>query len=194
MIILASGSWLRKTILEASELEFQVRTKEIDERAVEALHPKKSDADVAIILAIAKAHAVLEDHPGDLVISADTFAVLPNGERLHKPSSADEAIKLCLEQSGKTIQAVTGIAMVYGDKVITNTSTTKITYTDFDRATIEKLLIGNDVTIRNAGLGFFSDAPGFTLVKSFEGSYTGAMGLPMEIVRENIKLLDYKYA
>lgn len=194
MIILASGSWLRKTILEASELEFQVRTKEIDERAVEALHGGKSDSDVAIILATAKAHAVLEDHPSDLIISADTFVVLPSGERLHKPSSAEEAIELSLEQAGKTIYAITGVAMAYGDKLITNSSTTKITYTNFDRATIEKLLVGNDVTIRNAGLGFFSDAPGFTLVQSIDGSYTGAMGLPMEIVRENIKLLDYRLA
>jgi len=29
-------------------------------------------------------------------------------------------------------------------------------------------------------------------VQNFDGSYTGAMGLPMEIVRKNIKTLKYK--
>ena len=51
---------------------------------------------------------------------------------------------------------------------------------------------GDDARIRNSGLGFFMDSPGFTLVQNFDGSYTGAMGLPMEIVRKNIKTLKYK--
>jgi predicted house-cleaning NTP pyrophosphatase (Maf/HAM1 superfamily) len=82
--------------------------------------------------------------------------------------------------------------MAYGNRLITNTSVTEIEYIEFDRATITKLLESDDATIRNSGLGFFIDAPGFTLVKSFNGSYTGAMGLPMEIVRENLTVLGYK--
>jgi len=94
-------------------------------------------------------------------------------------------------QSGKTIKAITGLAMAYKSKLLTNTTVTNITYTTFDRMTIERLLKGDDATIRNSGLGFFSDAPGFTLVESFSGSYTGAMGLPMEVVRHNLKQLNY---
>jgi predicted house-cleaning NTP pyrophosphatase (Maf/HAM1 superfamily) len=92
MITLASGSWLRKTILESSEFLFQIKTKETDERAIEALHNDKSDKELAIILASAKAEDVLKDNPGDLVIAADTFAVMPSGERLHKPVSSEDAI------------------------------------------------------------------------------------------------------
>lgn len=194
MIILASNSWLRKSILEASEFDFQVYTKEIDERALEAQHTDKSDADVATILATAKAEAIADEQPDNLVIAADTFVVLPNGDRLHKPSSAEEAVELCLAQSGKTIQAVTGIAMAYNGKLVTGSTTTSVTYVNFTRKTIERLLTGNDVTIRNSGLGLFLDAPGFTLVKDFDGSYTGAMGLPMETVREYIDVLGYSHA
>jgi septum formation protein len=147
---------------------------------------------LAIILASAKAEDVLKDNPGDLVIAADTFAVMPSGERLHKPVSSEDAIELCLQQSGKKIYVITGLAMAYGNRLITNTSVTEIEYIEFDRATITKLLESDDATIRNSGLGFFIDAPGFTLVKSFNGSYTGAMGLPMEIVRENLTVLGYK--
>jgi len=191
MIILASGSWLRKTILEASCLPFEVKVGGVDERSIEASHQDKSDEQVVMILAKAKSEAVWNEHRNDLVIAADTLAILPNGQRLHKPDSAREAIELCLLQSGKTIQAVTGISMTYRGKTITDVSSTSISYIDFDEETIRKLMRGNDATMRNAGLGFFLDAPGFTLVKSFEGSYTGAMGLPMEIVRKNIKLLNY---
>jgi septum formation protein len=191
VIILASSSWLRKTILEASGLRFEIKVKNIDERSIEASHPDKSDEQVVAILAKAKSEAVWNEHRNDLVIAADTLAILPDGRRLHKPNSTREVVELCLLQSGKTIRAVTGISMTYRGKTITNVCATSISYIDFDEGTIRKLLKGNDATLRNAGLGFFLDAPGFTLVKSFEGSYTGAMGLPMEIVRKNIGLLNY---
>ncbi|HSW78116.1 MAG TPA: Maf family protein [Candidatus Chromulinivoraceae bacterium] len=192
MIILASNSWLRKTILEASGLPFEIHVRSVDERDIEASHQDKSDEQIATILARTKSEAVWSGHQNDLVIAADTLTLLPDGRRLHKPSSAKEAIELCLLQSGKTIRAMTGVAMTYRGKTITNVCATSISYIDFDEKTIRKLLEGNDFTIRNAGLGFFLDAPGFTLVESFEGSYTGAMGLPMEIVRKNLRLLDYR--
>lgn len=191
MIILASNSWLRKTIMEASRLRFTTDSVDLDERALEQKNQNKTDEEVAIILASAKAKLVQHKHPDAVVIAADTFALLPSGKRLHKPANPEEAVELCLLQSGKTIKAVTGMVMSYRGKVLTNTTVTNITYITFDRPTIKHLLEGDDATIRNSGLGFFSDAPGFTLVKSFNGSYTGAMGLPMEIVRQNLKLLNY---
>lgn len=192
MIILASGSWLRKTILESSKLPFTVKATDVDERSLEAQHPNLSVEELAIILARAKAGAVQQENPDDLIIAADTFAVLPDGRWLHKPTSHEEAIELSLKQSGQTVRAVTGLAMSYRGNVISNVTATSITYVNFDRSTTEKLLDGNDPTIRNSGLGFFIDAPGFTLVKEFNGSYTGAMGLPMELVRENMQKLGYQ--
>lgn len=191
MIILASNSWLRKTIMEASELQFTTDSVDLDERALEQKNQDKTDGEIAVILASAKAQLVQHKHPDAVVIAADTFALLPSGERLHKPATPEEAVELCLLQSGKTIRAVTGMAMSYKGKTLTSTTVTNITYTYFDRPTIEHLLEGDDATIRNSGLGFFSDAPGFTLVESFNGSYTGAMGLPMEVVRRNLKQLNY---
>ncbi len=166
---------------------------ELYERALERKHQDKSDEEISILLARAKANLVYHKYPDELVVAADTFALLPSGERLHKSSSPEEAVELCLAQSGKTIKSVTGLAMAYKDRVLTNTSVTDITYIDFDRPTIDRLLKGDDAMMRNSGLGFFADAPGFTLVKSFNSSYTGAMGLPMEIVRINLKRFGYSF-
>ena len=191
MIILVSNSWLRKTIMEASKLQFITEGADLDERALEQQHQDKTDEEVAIILASAKAKLIQRKNHDAVVIAADTFALLPSGERLHKPANPEEAVELCLAQSGKTIKVVTGIVMAYKGKTITNTTVTDITYMAFDRSAIEHLLENDDATIRNSGLGFFSDAPGFTLVESFNGSYTGAMGLPMEIVWQNLKAFNY---
>lgn len=192
MIILASNSWLRKTVMERSGLPFQTFVADVDERALERDHEGEDDVAIVRLLARAKAEAARLHHPENLVIAADSFGVLPSGERLHKPESGEKSIDLCLKQSGQTIKAVTAIAMAYRGKILIDHTITDITYVDFDRATITELLRGDDGTIRNGGLGFFMDAPGFTLVKSFNGSYTGAMGLPMEIVRANIIKLGYQ--
>lgn len=191
MIILASESWLRKTVLTASKLNFIVKAAKIDERTVESEYSDASAEELVSMLADKKAEAVAKDNPHDLVIAADTLAVLPDGTWLHKPATHEEAIELSLKQSGKTIRAVTGLAMRYRDQTIINTTTTNITYISFDEAMIEKLLAGDDPAVRNSGLGFFVDAPGFTLVKKFDGSYTGAMGLPMEHVWNNLEKLGY---
>lgn len=191
MIVLASSSWLRKTIMEKSGLAFRVEAPDVDERAIENQHPGKTDEDIVVILAAAKAEAMAANYADELVIAADSFAVMPSGERQHKPGNYEDAVKRCVAQSGQTIRVFTGVAMAYRGQLITGHTTTDITYTHFDRATVEALLHGDEATIRNGGLGFFADAPGFTLVESFNGSYTGAMGLPMEIIRDNIAKLGY---
>lgn len=191
MIILASNSWLRKTIMDSSRLEFRVEAAEIDERTLELQLQDETDEMVVVTLAKAKAAAVHLKYPADLVIAADTFAILQNGQRLHKPATVDEAVELCLAQAGQTVRVVTGLVMTYKSKSLVDYSSTDIAYINFSRETITKLLRGDDATVRNSGLGFFSDAPGFTLVRNFSGSYTGAMGLPMETVRANLQALDY---
>lgn len=191
MIVLASGSWLRKTVLESSKLDFIVKIPDVDERGLERSHPNATPQELVAILAQAKASVVHRDSPNDLVIAADTLAVLPDGTWLHKPASHEEAIELSLRQSGKTVQAITGLAITFRDEQIIRTTTTDITYMQFNKDTIERLLEGDDPAIRNSGLGFFSDAPGFTLVKEFKGSYTGAMGLPMEHVWDSLARLGY---
>jgi len=183
-LILASNSWIRQQILDKSEFEYTVKSAEVDERKIEEANKDKPSQEMAKLLATTKAEAVAKDNPKDIVIGADSFAVLDDGEVMHKPESHKEAVELCLKQSGKAITVYTGIAVVANGKTQTSTSITRITYSKFSQELIEKLLDGDDATIRNAGLGLFIDAPGFTLVESYEGSYTGAMGLPMEILRK----------
>ena len=90
------------------------------------------------------------------------------------------------------MQVHTGLTVKYEDKTLTSLTTTKITYSTFDEATVRHLFsINENARRRNAALGFFIDDPGFTLVKNVEGSYLGAMGLPMEIVRKNLDELEY---
>jgi septum formation protein len=193
MIILASNSELRKLIMESSGLPFRIETGDVDERAIEDSHPTKTPEEVVKILALAKAKVIAHHFPDDTVIAADTFGILPDGKRLHKTSSLEESIQLALRQSGQTIVVNTGIAIVHQGEITTDLTSTRIKYSAFDEATVRLLFQKNkQAKRRNAALGFFIDAPGFTLVEKVEGSYLGAMGLPMEIIRTNLEKIGYK--
>lgn len=192
MIILASKSQLRKQVLELAGLPFMVVSADIDERRVEEDNPTKTPEEIVELLAVTKAQHVAQDHPDDIVIAADTFGVLPDGERLHKTQSVEESIQLALRQSGKTTTVNTGVALCYAGKTYSYMTTTKVTYTDFDEETVRQLFsltAGEDR--RHASLGFFIDAPGFTLVKTIEGSYMGAMGLPLDVIRPHLKSAEH---
>ena len=193
MLILASKSPLRRLIFESSGLPFEIRTKEVDERAIEAQNPNKDAAGIVEVLAMAKARAVADDNPNRFVVAADTFGVLNSGERLHKTETLEESICLALKQSGQVITVHTGVAVAYQGKISTAKTQTKIFYTDFDERTVRRLFtLKAPEERRHAALGFFVDAPGFTLVEKVEGSYLGALGLPMEKVRKILGTVGYQ--
>jgi len=192
MIILGSNSQLRKMIMELSGLAFKTVSSNVDEREIEVNNPTKTPEEIVEILAAAKAKAIAKYFPNDAVITADTFGILPDGRRLHKTKTPEESIQLALQQSGQTVIVNTGVAVAHQGKIITNLTTTKIKYSTFDEATARLLFQKNEqARRRNAGLGFFTDAPGFTLVEKIEGSYLGAMGLPMDTIRASLEEIGY---
>jgi septum formation protein len=192
MIVLASNSWIKKSILEKSEFEFIAVDAEVDERAIEARTKNATDIEVCTKIAEAKAEKVAEKYPDDFVIAADTFGVLPDGARMSKPRDEQGALKIAKQQSGKTVRCYTGVTIIYKGKKITGHTETELKYVKFSENAVKELMSRSENTVRSGGLGFFMDAPGFTLVERFTGSYTGAMGLPMEIIRKAIKELKYE--
>ena len=74
-LILASGSAARKHMLDAACLVFEVIPADVDEDTIRSMMVTESDcvesADVAAALAMEKALAVSQLHPGALVIGSD---------------------------------------------------------------------------------------------------------------------------
>jgi len=193
MIILASQSSLRTKIMELSGIPFRTESPDVDERSIEAKYPQKNEMEIVTLLAAAKAEAVSKIFPNDIIIAADTFGTLPNGQRLHKAGSFEESIQLSLQQSGKTVTVNTGTAVALNGKILTDTTTTMITYSHFNENTARALFeLNKNTNRRNAALGFFIDAPGFTLVESISGSYMGALGLPLDVVRKRLNEFGYE--
>jgi septum formation protein len=113
-LILASGSSIRRKMLEDAGLEFEVQQPVVDET------PAKEDAaDIATIalrLAEAKAADISRVRPGEWVIGADSVVAV-DGKLFSKPGSRDEAAEHLRYFSGKPMLLTSAVALARDGKV-----------------------------------------------------------------------------
>lgn len=186
-IILASSSFLRKFIMDKSLLEYRSVSPDVDEYQFDDQIVTKRVCSIAE----AKCKIVSQDNPECFVIASDTLTASSESGKTYDKRDQEESdpISRALDLSGKTIVVATGISIYHPSFGLkTELVGAKITYQSFDRKTIERLIEADSPFARSGALGIFFDSPGFTLIESIEGSYTGAFGLPMEVVYKYLKL------
>lgn len=110
MIILASQSASRKTMLSAAGVAFEARPAAIDERALEAEMAGADPAEVALALARAKALAVSRNAANQWVLGSDSLVEVAT-RRFDKPRSRAEAAEHLAFFSGKTMHLHSAAAL-----------------------------------------------------------------------------------
>ena len=88
-LILASTSVYRRGLLERLGLRFEAASPAVDETPLAEETPDRLSAR----LALAKARAVAERHPGAVVIGSDQVATIPDGRILGKPGTVERAVE-----------------------------------------------------------------------------------------------------
>lgn len=179
-IILASGSYKRKEILEKAGIHFRVVVPEIDENLFDDLVIKERVQKIAQ----AKARKVAEQFPKSVIIAADTMDENEKQIINHKPNNLEEGLKMAMEYSGSGSICYTGVCLIHPEfGEVVEVAETKIKIQPFSKKELEKL-VDKKFLLRAGALGISEETAGFTLVESVSGSYTGPFGLPMEIVRK----------
>jgi len=107
--VLASSSPYRKNLLARLLPQFHCVAPAVDETP----GPDEPARDLAARLALAKARAVAADHPEALVIGSDQVAQCA-GRLLGKPGNHDAAVRQLRHCSGRTVEFITGLALVRG--------------------------------------------------------------------------------
>ena len=107
-LILASTSRYRRELLERLRLPFEVVSPEVDES------PRTGEGPAALAqrLAVAKARAVAQRHPGALVIGSDQVADL-DGDPIGKPGNHDRAVAQLRAMRGRIVVFQTAVAVAH---------------------------------------------------------------------------------
>lgn len=181
MLILASKSRTRRTLLENARLRFSVASAAVNEREIERdlLTAGSNRAVLAKKLAEAKALAVSGENPNALVIGADQTLDF-QGEGFHKPADRQEAAARLMAMAGKSHELHSGVALARGGTIVWSTvETAKLTFKPFSRRTLEMVLDLEGEAILDSVAAYRLEGPSIRLFKSIKGDYFTILGLPL---------------
>lgn len=181
MLILASSSPTRKTLLAQAGLHFDAVAAAIDERAFETemVAAGGDGRDVALLLAQKKAEAVSLTHPGAIVIGADQTLAL-GLELLHKPADRAAAVVQLESLRGKTHRLHAAVTLVRDGVLLwSEVETAELTMRDFSAAELQKVLdLEGDAVLTSVG-GYRLEGPSIRLFETVTGDYFTILGLPL---------------
>ncbi|MDE7256662.1 MAG: Maf family protein [Clostridia bacterium] len=177
-IILASASPRRKELLKQVVKDFEIIPASGEEKANTALPPEQ----IVCALAESKCCEVFEKYPDSVVIGCDTI-VYYKGKVLGKPKSRAEAEETLKELSGKTHSVYTGVCIRSPERRIAGYDETEVTFNELSDGFIKSYVDGGS-PMDKAGCYGIQDGG---VVKSYKGSYTNVVGLPLELVEKMLK-------
>lgn len=184
-VILASNSPRRKDLLTGLGVEYEVRTlSDVDESFPAGLQR----AEIPLYIAKEKAAAYQTMlNPGELMITADTIVWL-DGKVLGKPADREEAMQMLREMSGRTHEVFTGVALT---TVAWQRSFSAQTEVRFSELTEEEIRYYVDLfhPMDKAGAYGVQEWIGFIGVEHISGSYFNIMGLPVQRLYQELKIL-----
>lgn len=194
-LILASKSPFRATMLKNAGLVFDAITARIDERAVEAPLAKTNMplADIAEILAVAKAEEVSSRFSDHIIIGSDQVMEF-DGKQLHKPSTMEEARRRLLALSGKKHELHSAVVLIEnGELLWSHVETTSIWFRKLTPEFVGHHLADvGEIALSSVG-AYQIEGHGIQLIEKIEGDFFSIIGMPLlPLLKElrNMKILE----
>lgn len=182
-IILASASRARRELLAAAGIAFTVEPADVDEPAIRAgllaggAHV--DGAQVAEVLARAKAENVSEHQGCSLVIGADQVLALGE-EILTKPKDEADARAALLKLKGRMHELHSAVAFAEDGKVVwSHVATARLTMRNFSDAFLDEYIVRAGDRITQSVGGYELEGIGVQLFDKIEGDYFTILGLPL---------------
>lgn len=181
MIVLASKSPARTSVLKAAGVPFESHVAGVDEAAVKTglLAEGQGPREVADALAELKAVKVSLARPGDLVIGADQTLDLA-GQLFDKVETLDEARDRLRLLRGKTHKLHSAVVVARGGVPIwREVPTARLTMRDFSDAAIETYLAQRGADLLSSVGCYQLENEGVQLFSKIDGDYFTILGLPL---------------
>lgn len=185
-IILASASPARLAVLRSAGLEPEVMVSGVDESALSAGTP----AELAGLLAQAKAAAVADGLAGGLVIGCDSLLDL-DGRALGKPATAEQAADRWREMSGRTGTLVTGHCVINaatGQRAAAVAATQVRFGSPSEEEIAAYVASGEPLAVAGA---FTLDGRGGWFVEGIDGDHGNVLGISLPLLRRLLADLGF---
>jgi len=177
MIVLASKSASRRTMLGAAGVEFEVRPPSIDERALELQLADAWPDEVALALAEAKALSV--EGRGRPVLGSDSVVAV-DGERFNKPQSRAQAAEHLRFFSGRTMELHSAAAIALtGTLRWSHVALARLKVRTLSDDYIESYLAQEWPEVSQCVGVFRIEALGVQLFESIDGDMFTVLGMPL---------------
>jgi len=195
MIILASASASRRTMLERAGVAFAVEVAAVDEESVkQSMRAETANpARVAESLAILKAMRVSARHPGTIVVGADQMLDC-DGEWFDKPADRDAAAEQLRSLNGKTHRLTSAVVAVRDGQVLwRHSESARLTMRRFSETFLNQYLDQAGEAVLSCVGAYQLEGLGAQLMMMVEGDHFTILGLPLlallDFLRENGELI-----
>lgn len=181
MIYLASTSPRRRELLRKIKIAFRVVPTRYRERSGLAASP----SNLAMRHALGKAENAIVPRNEGLVLGVDTLIYFQK-RILGKPKTFEHACRMLKAFSGRSHSVYSAIAFIdlqTGRKVV-GWDKTRVTFNRLSTATIRRYLSRVNPLDKAGG---YAIQHGKELIRGIRGSYTNVMGLPVELLKKEIR-------
>ena len=176
-IVLRSASPRRKELLEKAGYNFIIDVADIDETMDESLSALENVKRLGLMKASHNKELFCED----ILIGCDTIVVY-DGIIYGKPVDEQDAFNTLKLLSNNTHQVMSGVGIVYKEKVYNFVCVSNVTFRNLSDEDIWNY-INTKECFGKAG-SYAIQGIGGTLVDHYEGSLENIIGLPIEEVKE----------
>ena len=182
-LVLASRSPRRAGLLTRAGYTFEVAPADIDER----VRDSESPPDHVRRLAREKAALVARDHPGAIVLGADTVVVVDH-DILGKPVDDSDATRMLRRLSGRTHVVLTGVALHAPNHQWCDVDSTRVTFRELTAEDVS-WYVGSGEPGGKAG-AYAIQGLASRFVTRIEGSYANVVGLPVALVDRPLREVE----
>lgn len=180
-IVLASGSAIRRQLLENAGVAFAVQKPHVDEQSFKAamISEQAKPRDIADALAEMKAKRIGMKMPSSLVIGCDQVLDL-DGHIISKPENAVEAKNILLALRGKKHSLLSAVVICDGSTPIwRHIGQTRLHMRAFSDSFLADYLDRNWPTVHSSVGAYQLEGEGIRLFSKIEGDYFSILGLPL---------------
>jgi septum formation protein len=176
-LVLASRSSVRRMLLAAAQIPFDVQPADLNERSLEAAAPSPGAA--AACLAREKALAVSRLNPGRLTLGADQTLAL-GAARFAKPADRAAARVQLRALAGRTHELHSAIAFVQdGNVLFEHIGVARLTMRAVSDQFLDLYLDSAGGAVNDSVGAYQLEGLGVQLFERVEGDYFTVLGLPL---------------